>query len=86
MYQYIFQFRKIYAVITYINLTIKHINHINHYQHGATKFVTSTNSQPSLSRSVCSYHIKYAFQSESTPYSCMNVKESFLIEAVFQMI
>ena len=24
---------------------------------------------------VCSYHVKYAFQSESTLYSCLNVKE-----------
>ena len=24
---------------------------------------------------VCSYHVTYAFQSESTPYSCLNVKE-----------
>ena len=25
--------------------------------------------------SVCSYHVTYAFQSESTLYSCLNVKE-----------
>ena len=24
---------------------------------------------------VCSYHVTYAFQGESTPYSCLNVKE-----------
>ena len=24
---------------------------------------------------VCYYHVTYAFQSESTPYSCLNVKE-----------
>ena len=24
---------------------------------------------------VCSYHVTYAFQSESTLYSCLNVKE-----------
>ena len=24
---------------------------------------------------VCSYHVMYAFQSESTIYSCLNVKE-----------
>ena len=24
---------------------------------------------------VCSYHVKYAFQSESTLYNCMNIKE-----------
>ena len=27
------------------------------------------------SKSVCSYHVTYAFQSESTLYSCLNVKE-----------
>ena len=26
---------------------------------------------------LCSYHVKYAFQSESTPYSCLNVTELF---------
>ena len=26
---------------------------------------------------VCSCHVTYAFQSESTPYSCLNVKELF---------
>ena len=26
---------------------------------------------------VCYYHITYAFQSESTLYSCLNVKELF---------
>ena len=26
---------------------------------------------------VCSYNVKYAFQSESTLYSCFNVKELF---------
>ena len=29
------------------------------------------------SLSVCSYHVTYAFQSESTLYSCLNVKELF---------
>ena len=24
---------------------------------------------------VCYYHVTYMFQSESTPYSCLNVKE-----------
>ena len=24
---------------------------------------------------VCSYHVRYAFQSESTLYNCLNVKE-----------
>ena len=24
---------------------------------------------------ICSYHVTYAFQSESTLYSCLNVKE-----------
>ena len=28
-----------------------------------------------LSKAVCSYHVTYAFQSESTLYSCLNVKE-----------
>ena len=28
-----------------------------------------------LHLTVCSYHVKYAFQSESTLYSCLNVKE-----------
>ena len=28
-----------------------------------------------LSVTVCSYHVTYAFQSESTLYSCLNVKE-----------
>ena len=27
---------------------------------------------------VCSYHVAYAFQSESTLYSCLNVKNSLL--------
>ena len=27
------------------------------------------------SENVCSYHVTYAFQSESTLYSCLNVKE-----------
>ena len=26
----------------------------------------------------CSYHVTYAFQSESTLYSCLNVKEPLL--------
>ena len=26
-------------------------------------------------KTVCSYHVTYAFQSESTLYSCLNVKE-----------
>ena len=26
-------------------------------------------------KSVCSYHVTYAFQNESTLYSCLNVKE-----------
>ena len=26
-------------------------------------------------QTVCSYHVTYAFQSESTFYSCLNVKE-----------
>ena len=28
-----------------------------------------------LKFTVCSYHVAYAFQSESTLYSCLNVKE-----------
>ena len=28
-----------------------------------------------LNLTVCSYHVTYAFQSESTLYSCLNVKE-----------
>ena len=28
-----------------------------------------------LNQTICSYHITYAFQSESTLYSCLNVKE-----------
>ena len=28
-----------------------------------------------LMMTVCSYHVTYAFQSESTLYSCLNVKE-----------
>ena len=75
MYQYIFQFREIYVVTTHINLTIKHIfYHVNHYPDGNSKFVTNTNSQPCLSLSVCSYHVKDAFQSESALYSYMIVK------------
>ena len=30
---------------------------------------------PIYCESVCSYHVTYAFQSESTLYSCLNVKE-----------
>ena len=26
---------------------------------------------------VCSYHVKYVFQSESTFYSCLNVKKLY---------
>ena len=29
----------------------------------------------SLKVTVCSHHVTYAFQSESTLYSCLNVKE-----------
>ena len=28
-----------------------------------------------IKQTVCSYHITYAFQSESTLYSCLNIKE-----------
>ena len=28
-----------------------------------------------INKTVCSYHVTYAFQSESTLYSCLNVKE-----------
>ena len=28
-----------------------------------------------IKTTVCSYHVTYAFQSESTLYSCLNVKE-----------
>ena len=37
-------------------------------------FVKYIKSKLSL-RTVCSYHVIYAFQSESTRYSCLNVKE-----------
>ena len=37
-------------------------------------FVKYIKSKLSL-RTVCSYHVMYAFQSESTRYSCLNVKE-----------
>ena len=72
MYQHIFEFKCV--VTTHINLTI-FFYHVNHYPHGTSNFVTKTNSQPSLSLSACSYHVKYAFQSESALYRCMNVKK-----------
>ena len=39
--------------------------------------VTGTNTKSRKSRSliVCSCHVTYAFESESTLYSCLNVKE-----------
>ena len=36
-----------------------------------TTFIPSKDSE----ETVCSYHVTYAFQSESTLYSCLNVKE-----------
>ena len=33
---------------------------------------------------VCSYHVTYAFQSESTLYSCLNVKEFLDIQATIE--
>ena len=40
---------------------------------GTSDFV-SVNAN-SIFSTVCSYHVTYAFQSESTLYSCLNVKE-----------
>ena len=40
----------------------------------ATKSLEQEQIQPQ-SFTVCSYHVTYAFQSESTLYSCLNVKE-----------
>ena len=42
-----------------------------------TNRVVSTNWTNHKERTVCSYHVTYAFQSESTLYSCLNVKELF---------
>ena len=33
--------------------------------------------KPVVELTVCYYHVTYAFQSESTAYSCLNVKELF---------
>ena len=35
----------------------------------------SINTSQLINGIVCSYHVTYAFQSESTLYSCLNVKE-----------
>ena len=41
------------------------------------------NIQITIQMTVCSCHVTYAFQSESTLYSCLNVKEILaLLEAV----
>ena len=50
----------------YIN---DHNNNINNYINNHQKVLQVT------VRSVCSCHVTYAFQSESTLYSCLNVKE-----------
>ena len=39
---------------------------------GNTEFISIINE---LEQTVCSYHVMYVFQSESTLYSCLNVKE-----------
>ena len=33
------------------------------------------NKDPKFKLTVCSYHVTYAFQSKSTLYCCLNVKE-----------
>ena len=38
-------------------------------------FMLLTIFAKSLIMTVCSYHVTYAFQSESTLYSCLNVKQ-----------
>ena len=37
--------------------------------------MNETKQKESKTLTVCYYHVTYAFQSESTLYSCLNVKE-----------
>ena len=68
-----------YKLVTY-NRKLKHSFHLTIF----VKF-SSTNwnnsfykcFRQSISLTVCSYHVTYAFQSESKLYSCLNVKELF---------
>ena len=58
------------------------LGNIWEYRNGSVicfvRFFIISMSRPYISiyqRSVCYYYITYAFQSESTPYGCLNVKE-----------
>ena len=70
--------------LNYVNQTTKSDLSKIHYQIRSMGFPKQkTNFLPQLFSllitkrvlTVCSYHVTYAFQSESTLYSCLNVKE-----------
>ena len=44
-------------------------------RYGQNVILFGVDMNSSIHLTVCSYHVTYAFQSESTLYSCLNVKE-----------
>ena len=56
----------------------KDINHLNNTLSNILANILKETRELILSHlflTVCSYHVTYAFQSESTLYNCLNVKE-----------
>ena len=60
------------AVILVSSQWSEHVYYTFDHDEVNNKHVRTT---PVIALSVCSYHVMYVFQSESTLYSCLNVKE-----------
>ena len=57
-----------------------HVSTNDSYKRGMNNNRTNNknnNNINNITKTVCSYHVMYMFQSESTLYSCLNVKELF---------
>ena len=66
---------QIFLAMNYLILMSEKYVHLRKRQKHIPRIFFSTRSSNWIHVTVCSYHVTYASQSESTRYSCLNVKE-----------
>ena len=66
---------QIFLAMNYLILMSEKFVHLRKRQKHVPRIFFSTRRSNWIHVTVCSYHVTYAFQSESTHYSCLNVKE-----------
>ena len=69
------EYIRVLNISGFIKKTLHHIYALQGTDYFSGSAYTRVLNMPGLYKAVCSCHVTYAFQSESTFYSCLNAKE-----------